>query len=202
MGYSPNVQARGLVTSRTHTIGYIGYKHGFILPSKLAFGSVAPAPLEGTEEELARHGYHMLTTYVDKEAVRGLHVPNMVHQRRVDGLILNGPAIPPRFILQLRNMGLPIVLIDNLLRETAVDCILCDNEPGAYRAVQHLIEHGHEHIVFLSGPADWLSSRERAAGYHWAVHEAGLEPQVVFMTNTIVDTGRQAMLAAWSKLPI
>ncbi|MDY7075791.1 MAG: LacI family DNA-binding transcriptional regulator [Chloroflexota bacterium] len=201
MDYSPNVSARTLATARTHTIGYIGYKHGFVLPSNLTLGNVTPAPLEGIDAELTRHGYHMLTTYVDREAVRGLVVPNMVHQSRVDGLILNGPAISPRFILQLRNMGLPIVLIDNVLNETAIDCILCDNEGGAYRAVQHLIEHGHEQIVFLSGPAHWLSSRERAAGYRRALHEAKLEPHILFMTNTIVDTGRQAMLAALEEHP-
>jgi DNA-binding LacI/PurR family transcriptional regulator len=184
MGYSPNVSARSLVTARTYAIGYVGYKHGFVLPTNLTFGNVTPAPLEGIDEELTKHGYHMLTTYVDHESVRRLDVPNMIRQGRVDGLILNGPAIHPRFILQLRSMGLPIVLIDNLLNETTIDCILCDNEGGAYRAVKHLIEHGHERLVFLSGPADWLSSRERAAG-----------------CRTIVDTGRQAMLTALEEHP-
>ena len=33
------------------------------------------------------------------------------------------------------------------------------------------------------------------------MHEAGFEPRVLFMPNTIVDTGRQAMLAAWEKYP-
>lgn len=201
MGYSPEASARNLATAHMHTIGYVSYKHGDVLPANLAFGSVAPAPLEGIDEELVRHGYHMLATYVDKAAVKGLEVPNMVHQGRVDGLILNGPAISPRFILQLRNVGLPIVLIDNVLSETAVDCVLCDNEGGAYQAVQHLIEHGHERIAFLSGPAHWLSSRERAAGYRRALHEAGLEPHVVFIPNSIFSTGRQAMRSALKERP-
>jgi LacI family transcriptional regulator len=201
MGYSPNAQARSLATARTYTIGYVGYKHGFVLPANLMFGSVTPAPLEGIDEELTRRGYHMLTTYVDKDGVRRLEVPSMVHQGRVDGLIVNGPAISPRFILQLRNTDLPIVLVDNVLKETAVDSILCDNEGGTYQAVQHLIEHGHARIVFLSGPVDWLSSRERAAGYHRAMHDAGLESHVVYMPNTIVDTGREGMLAALEEYP-
>ena len=72
---------------------------------------------------------------------------------------------------------------------------------AAYQAVQHLIEHSHERIVFLSGPAHWLSSRERAAGYRRALHEAGLESHVVFMPDTIFNTGRQAMRSALEKYP-
>jgi len=143
----------------------------------------------------------MLATYVDQEAMRGANAPNAVLQGRVDGLILDGPALYPRFILQLRSMGLPIVLVDNTLNETPIDCVLCDNEGGAYQAVQHLIAHNHQHIVFLSGPAEWLSSRERAAGYRRALQEAGLEPHIVYMPNTVVETGRQAMFTALKEYP-
>ena len=201
LNYSPSVAARSLATTHTYNVGYIGYKYNSSSPADFRPSDVASSTLEGIDEELTRHGYCLLTTYMDKEAVRSLDVPNMVHQGRVDGFILNGPAFSPRFALELRNIGLPIVLIDNLLNETGIDCILCDNEDGAYRAVKHLIEHGHECIPFLSGPADWFSSRERAAGYRRALHEAELEPHVVLMPNTIVDTGREAMLTALEKYP-
>ncbi|MDY7078402.1 MAG: LacI family DNA-binding transcriptional regulator [Chloroflexota bacterium] len=200
LNYSPSMAARSLATTRTYNVGYIGYKYG-APPANLRLSNVAFGTLQGVDEELTKHGYHVLTTYVDEEAVKSLDVPDMIPQGRVDGLILNGPAIRPRFILQLQNMGLPIVLVDNLLNETAIDCILCDNEGGAYQVVKHLIGHGHEQIVFLSGPAHWLSSRERAAGYRRALREAKLEPRVLFMPNTIVDTGRQTMLAALEEHP-
>lgn len=201
LNYTPSVAARSLATARTYNIGYVGYKYGAGPPTDLRSSNATPGILEGIDEELTRRGYHLLTTYVDKEMVRGLDVPNMVRQGRVDGLILNGPAIRPRFILHLRNMGLPVVLVDNLLNETAIDCVLCDNEGGAYQATKHLLEHNHERIVFLSGPADWLSSRERAVGYRRALQEAGLEPRVVFMPSTTVDTGRDGILTALEEYP-
>ncbi len=201
LNYSPSAAARSLATARTYNVGCVGYKYGSTLPADLRLSNVPSGTLEGIDEELSRHGYHMITTYVDREAMKRPDVPNMARQGRVDGLVLNGPAIRPRFILQLRNMGLPIVLVDNLLNETTIDCVLCDNEGGAYQAAKHLLEHNHEHIVFLSGPADWLSSRERAAGYRRALHEAGLEPRIVFMSNTIPETGHQAMLTALEEYP-
>ncbi|RLC63296.1 MAG: hypothetical protein DRI80_04240 [Chloroflexota bacterium] len=201
LNYSPSAAARNLATARTYSIGYVSYKYGSVLPPDLRPATVAHGTLEGIDEELTRHGYHMLTTYVDREAMKSPDTLNMVRQSRVDGLILNGPSFRPRFILQLQSTGIPIVLVDNLLNETAIDCVLCDNEGGAYQAVRHLIEHGHKHIAFLSGPADWLSSRERAAGYRRALREVGSEPHIVFMPNTIVETGRQAMFTALEEYP-
>ena len=201
LNFSPSITARGLATARTYNVGYVGYKYGSVLPPNLRPSSTARGILEGIDEELSKHDYHMLTTYVDQEMMKGSGAPNMALLGRVDGLILNGPAIHPRFILQLRNTGLPIVLVDNTLNETPVDCVLCDNEGGAYQAVKHLIQHDHQRIVFLSGPAEWLSSRERAAGYRRALEEAGLEPHIVFMPNTVAETGRQAMLTALEKYP-
>ncbi len=201
LNYSPSAAARNLATARTYNVGYIGYKYGSVLPDDLRAGTVASGVLEGIDEELTRHGYHMLTTYVDQEGMKSADTLNMVRQSRVDGVIVNGPSFRPRFILQLQSAGIPVVLVDNLLNETPIDCVLCDNEGGAYQAVRHLIAHGHEHIVFLSGPPDWLSSRERAAGYKRALQEAGLMPHIVFMPNTIVDTGRQAMFVALEQYP-
>ena len=201
LNYSPSMAARSLATARTYNIGYIGYKYNSSSPADFRPSDVTTSTLEGIDEELTRRSYYMLITYADKNTVRTLDVPHMVRQNRVDGLILNGPAFSPRYIIQLQNTGLPIVLVDNRLNETVIDCVLCDNESGAYQAVKHLIEHGHECIVFLSGPADWLSSHERATGYRQALHEAGLEPHVVFMPNTIVDTGREAMLTALEEYP-
>jgi LacI family transcriptional regulator len=202
LNYFPSAAARSLATARMYNVGYIGYKYKSSSPVDLRPSNVTAGTLEGVDEELTRHGYHLLTTYASKETVKSLDVPNMVRQSRVDGLILNGPAFSSRYILQLQNMGLPIVLVDNLLTETIIDSVLCDNESGAYQAVKHLIEaHSHERIVFLSGPADWLSSRERATGYRRAMHAAGLEPHVVFMPKTTVNTGRQAMLTALEECP-
>lgn len=201
LNYSPSATARSLAMARTNSVGYIGYKYATRSPFALRSGKATSGILEGLDEEFTARGYHLLTTYVDKAMVRGQHVPNMVLQGRVDALILNGPAIRPSYIHQLRNLGLPIVLVDNLLNETAIDCVLCDNEDGAYQITQHLLQHKHEHIVFISGPADWISSRERSAGYRRALHEAGLEPRVVFMPSTTIETGRQAMLSALEKYP-
>lgn len=156
----------------------------------------------GVNEECQRLGYHIVTSQVDESAMKNPLGTPMVHERRIDGLILAGPAIKPSFILELYNSGLPVVLLDHSLRGTDIDCILHENETSVYRLTQHLIqEHQYRNIAFLSGPRNWLSSAERADGYRRALNDASLQPNVFYMQNTIVETGMEAMETALSQVP-
>jgi LacI family transcriptional regulator len=195
--FAPNAAAKSLVTKRTNNLGLVTYR--WSVPSRFFAASLDSV---GIDEECQRRGYHVLTSLVDEEAMRRpLQLP-MVHERRVDGLIAAGPAVKPSFVLELYNSGLPIVLLDNSLRGTDIDCVLHENETGAYRITRHLIDkHGHKTIIFLSGPESWLSSRERAAGYRRAIAESSLEPHVFYMDMTTVETGQEMMKVALNQLP-
>jgi len=195
--FTPNVAAQSLVTKRTRNIGLVTYK--WAVPSHFVASSLDSV---GIDEVCQRRGYHLLTTLVDESAMKNALQLPMVREKRVDGLILAGPAIKPAFVLELYNSGLPIVLLDNRLRGTDIDCVLHENETSAYRLTQHLLQqHGQRRIVFLSGPESWLSSQERAAGYRQAMVEAGLEPRLIFMPNTTVETGMAAMETALTAHP-
>lgn len=195
--FTPNAAAQNLATKRTYNIGLITYK--WSMPSRFVATSLDSV---GINDVCQRRGYHMLTTFVDAQAMKNARQLPMVRENRIDGLILAGPAIKPSFIVELHNSGLPIVLLDNRLRGTDIDCVLHENVEGAYRLTQHLIRaHQHETIVFLSGPDTWLSSQERAAGYSNALAEASLEPHIIYMPNTTVETGMEAMEKALVERP-
>ena len=197
MRFVPNAAAKSLATKRTGNIGFVTYK--WSVSSRFAAASLDAM---GINEESQRLGYHVVSTLADQTAMdNALQLP-MVRQNRVDGLVLAGPAIKPSFILELYNSGLPIVLLDNDLRGTDIDCVLHENESSTYRLTKHLInEHQHKKIVFLSGPETWLSSRERGAGYRRALAEASLEPHVIYMPSTTVETGMEAVKTALDQAP-
>lgn len=192
--YVPDVAARGLATARMQNVGFVIYK----MPPRLE-ADFSTRIMRGVEEELTCHGYHtILAALNSKEPPSNL---KMVRESRVDGLILVGPRFSPRSILELKSAGLPVVLIDNALNETKMDSILCDDSDGAYEAAKHLIEHGHSTIVFLCGPAEWVSNRERCAGFQRAMKEAGLEPRIASMPGTTLDTGYEALQQALDMYP-
>jgi DNA-binding LacI/PurR family transcriptional regulator len=187
LGFVPHSGARTLATMRTENIGFVLYAK--LIASDPFYSRI----VQGVERECARRGYHLFLTALEPEQAAQPHAFSLVQSRRVDGLILAGPDIPARFVLELHSTGLPIVLVDNALSETSVDAILGDDRAGAYAATRHLVEHGYRSIACISGPQNWVSSRERTAGYRCALEEAGLGPQVVTMGETTHESGRDAM---------
>ncbi|WP_119070934.1 LacI family DNA-binding transcriptional regulator [Aggregatilinea lenta] len=197
MGYMPSMAARSLATSRTYNLGMLTYKH-----TPQPIGSYHVQIAQGIDYEAQARGYHVITRFVDDEMMsNGERLP-LVAEQRTDGLILVGPALKAPFIIELYNSGVPIVLVDNLLNETKLDAVVCDNIDGTHQITRHLIEtHGLERLVFLSGPAHWFSSRERCAGYESALALSGLKPRVGTMPDTTVHTGYAAMLRVLDEQP-
>jgi LacI family transcriptional regulator len=187
MGYSPNFAARSLATARTYNLGCITTKRP---PQPIP--SYHTQIFQGIDHEAKQHGYHIITTFVDFNPVDPLP---LISEQRVDGLILVGPAFSVSFIIQLYNSQIPLILVDNLLKETLLDAVVCDNCGGTYTAVRHLIEvHQRRNLIYLSGPADWFSSRERRMGYEQALAEIGQPPHIIYMPDTTMDTGYAAVL--------
>ncbi len=198
LGYMPNAAAKGLATSRTYTLGLIIYDR----PPQQPISNFPDEAMQGVDQEARERGYHVITTFVNNEMMQdALRVP-LISEQRIDGLVLVGPALKASFIIQLYGSHLPIVLVDNLLNETAIDAIVCDNVAGTFGLTRHLITaHGLRHLAFFSGPADWFSSRERRQGYENALAEIGQAPRVIYMEDTTMPFGYGAMLEALERFP-
>ncbi|NDJ78594.1 MAG: LacI family transcriptional regulator [Chloroflexi bacterium] len=197
LGYTPSVAAKSLATARTFTLGLVTYQQQ---PQPIS--SYHTHIVQGIDLEARQRGYHVITTFVDGEMMSdALRMP-IFTESRVDGLILVGPALEASFIIQLYTSHVPILLVDNLLSETNIDAIVCDNVGGTYEITQHLIDvHGLHKLVFFSGPKDWFSSRERRLGYEQALAEIGESPRVIYMPDTTVNMGSKALLQALDHYP-
>jgi DNA-binding LacI/PurR family transcriptional regulator len=160
--------ARSLATTKTEHIGFALYH----LPGPLAADPFYSRIMLGVEEELRQHGYHMLLTMLDDQQIARPEQWSVVHGRRVDGLVLAGPFIPPRFILSLHAQGVALVLVDNAIPNVTVDAVLGDDRDGARMAAEHLLGHGHQRIAVIAGPHSWYTTRERCYGFEDALKAA------------------------------
>jgi DNA-binding LacI/PurR family transcriptional regulator len=196
LGYSPDIRARSLATSVTRTVAFIVHeKHS------ATEDPFFPVIIAGAEAHLSQRDYHVLLTTVDDQTMARPRDFSLVNQKRVDGLILAGPDISPSFILSLVAADIPLVLADNNLSQTPVNCVLNDDEGGAYAATRCLLNHKHTRIAFLSGPEEWISNRERVRGYQRAVEEAGHRPLILHGTETTIASGREMMGLALERWP-
>lgn len=197
LSYTPNLAARRLATSITQTVGFVVHQSLQAASNDPFY----PTIMEGAEAYLAQHDYHILLAIVDDYTLSFPQDFSIINKGLVDGLILAGPEISPSFILSLLSANFPVILVDNMLTQTRVNCVLNDDAGGAYDSTHHLIEHGYAHIAFLSGPTAWVSNRERWRGYAQAMTEANLEPRVLYGKETTIQSGEYLMAQALERWP-
>lgn len=196
-GYTPDMVARSLATARTHTVAFVVDKVNYVATEDPFYSLI----MVGAEAYLSQCDYHILLAAVESKHLTHPQTFSAVRQGRVDGLILAGPHFSTPFILHMLTNGVPVVLVDNCLSQMPVNCVLSDDKGGAYMATRHLIEHDHQHIVFLSGPRTWVSNDERALGYVQALTEVGLEPHIIQADDTTIATGEAMMREALTQIP-
>ncbi len=189
LGFSPNLAARSLATTRTQTIGFMIRSFNQPFSSDLFYFPMVTA----LEQELVAHDYHILLNTSGGEDDLKLR---MLQQNRVDGLILAGPNLNKQLVITVCHSGIPAIIIDNKPEHTKANTILTDDFGGAIEATNHLIKHGYKSIAHIGGPLDWTSSKQRFAGYLASMEAAGLggESRAIHKNATNVATGLAAAL--------
>jgi len=189
LNYAPNSSARGLATSQTFALGFfLREKPGLSTYTDPFYGEV----LQGVEQALAQSDYHLTIASLSTDILENAGNFRFTRERRIDGMILAGPDIPPDFILSMIHSELPVVLVDNQLEYSETHSICADDEGGGYIAARHLIDLGHTRLGAISGPMSWSSNRRRMEGYQRAAQEAKLELRVVNTDRTTIESGEAA----------
>jgi len=181
-----NSSARSLKTSKTGNIALISKRREDKYITSDHHHPFGPF----IESELRKYGYHTIAMSLGDEEMENAGKLLMIKENRVDGFIINGPSIPAKFIMALKNTGLPVVLFGNQMTQVDIDSIVYHDRSGAYKATKHLIEHGHKNILFLSGPRGWYTCDERKTGYTEALIESGLQERITYMTDTTIESGK------------
>ena len=166
LGYRPNLLARGLVSSRTHAIGYIVDNLSWSFFSELA------ERVQITAEEFAYSTYiysSLKSPQKEREGIDGFL------SRGVDGLLVSATESPEnmRVYRELSQANFPIVLFNDL-PGVEVDSVVTDNYEGANRAMRHLYEHGHRKIMFIGPKENTTFKTQRLAGYRDFLGRNGL----------------------------
>ncbi len=195
--YKPNPLAQQLATSKSFAVAFV-VKRNLIWAGNSFYDRI----MMGAEQELERHGYHLIAITIDEELHLDNTLPPGIQPRRLDGMLIAGPELSGRMMARLLSLPTPSVLVGNFLLNSAVDTVSSDNYAGAYQAAKHLIEHGHRQIAYLSGPPDWAPVRERREGYLQALHEADLAPMIVVQLGLGSADGQQGFQELMARFPM
>jgi LacI family transcriptional regulator len=166
MGYRENVQARGLRTGRTGTIGVI-------VPD---LGNPFNGPvLRGIENALGGRGH--LPIVAESRDIPGVlqRVCDQMLSQRVDGVITTAGRLGDRAILRRLADRIPTVLAVRNIPGSGIPAVSHDDEMGGRIAAEHLISLGHQRVAQLHGPMDISSFRGRSAGFVGTAIAHGLD---------------------------
>ena len=73
-------------------------------------------------------------------------------EQRVRGVLVTPADTSGRNIASFRRHGIPFVFVDRVVPSAEACSVSVDDVEGGRLAVDHLIERGHERIVYVSGP--------------------------------------------------
>ncbi len=174
LGYRPNALARGLVTSRSGTLGIV------ITDITRAFFTQVVGSIE---QVASTQGYSVLLGCADTPPAEQRVLETFL-DKRVDGIICMSSTVEASIdhIVQVTRYGVPVVVINRSIRTPELNQIGWDDVEIGHRATSYLVSLGHRRIAHLSGlhetpspdAPDRRAAVDRVTGYRSALMAAGL----------------------------
>lgn len=188
MGYSPDAQARSLVMGRTQTVG--------VVVTTIADPFIAEI-VQVIERTARDHGYSVILASSDAQPEREIAAVEMLHSKRVDGVVVTSSRIGALYQDYLDRLSVPVVLVNSHSEQRGpyTFSINVDNRHGACLATKHLIELGHRRIAYITGPSDHSDDLDRLVGYREALNQVGIgfDPSLVVSGNGRASGGESAL---------
>jgi DNA-binding LacI/PurR family transcriptional regulator len=182
LNYRPSRVAQRLRAPQSRLIGVI------FSDIKNPFYTLA---LTGMEQVLSEQGLSLLIGNANSNRDREDNILALMKAEDVAGLVIAPVCEDSAVLAEIVQSGLPVVVIDRNLSSLAVDTVLADNRMGAYTAIRHLVQLGHQRIAIVNGPQHLTSGRERYAGFLQAMEEAALivDPELVRYGDYQLESG-------------
>ena len=188
LAYIPNRAARSLVVNRLDVLA-------LVIPD--ISNPFFPRLARGAEAAAREAGYTVILGNTDEDFDEELAYLRTVCALRVDGVMLapsGARSVASLELLVRRNI--PVVLIDRSVEGIRSDVIRGESRTPARLLTQHLVQHGHQRIGLITGPADVSTAQERERGYGDALLAAGhaVDPRIIHRTAYTREAGSRAAL--------
>lgn len=163
LGFRPNAIARSLITRRSQIVAVViaDLQYSFYL-----------SILHRLCHELRSGGYQALLFSVPSSEDIDDFMPDVMAYQ-VDGVILASSRLSSRSARLCRDAGVPVVLINRYLSDSAFSAISADNLYAGRLAADFLLAGGHERPAFISGLEDTSTSVDRERGFFERVKRLG-----------------------------
>ena len=168
INYHPNAAAAGLARKRSRNVAIVFYRE-----SQLISNQFYSFVIEGAIRTAIERDYNLLFTFVETNYRDSRDLPKVIREANAEGALFMR-RIEPRMVRDIQARGIPVVAVDQYPHFASVDSLGIDNVTGATLATEHLLELGHERIVFMRAARQRPSIAERGRGFRNALKAAGI----------------------------
>ena len=170
LNYQPNAAARTLRSGRSRVIGAI-----LSDISNVFYGEIA----KKLEENAFRKGYTVLFGSTDECAEKLDRVVRSFIDKGVEGFIIVPCEGSEASLRHIRNLNIPLVIMDRKDMDIAVPKVVLDNRSAMEKAVEILTDKGIRKIEMLSYTMRVSSISDREAGFRDKMLELGVCPDEI-----------------------
>lgn len=187
LGYTPNPQARALVSGRSRVLG--------LLVSEIT-NPFFPELMQSFEDVAGAHEFEVMVGSTNYNRERAKIFIRRLVQRRVEGIAVMTFRAESHFLDELIEEDIPLVTIDVSANAARSLVLEVDYGKGIDEAVQHLALLGHRRIGFASGPMPHLTNVRRRDAFLRSAKRIGLtgEKAPIFIGEHTFEDGTRAAL--------
>ena len=185
LGYSPNRQARGLVSGKSRILGLV---------VSAMTDPFSPEIIQSFETHAVQRGYEILVTSTLHDPRRiELSLCRMV-ERRIEGVAVLTLGSEESLIENLQAHGIPVVFVDAEPYAFKTSVVRIDYGRGIRQAVQHLAALRHERIAYVPGPLYSKAGLAKRSAFEKCMPEIGLRAssKLIVTGDDTVEGGMRA----------
>jgi len=194
LNYHVDMGARSLIKKQTKTIG-------------LCICNICnpfyPPLVRGVENTINKFGYSLFICNTEENPQKEEAYLKVMLQQRIDGLIVTPTWNICSSLKEFEARNIPIVVVDRSTSDLLSDTVCVDNIHGAFTAVEHLIQLGHQRIGIIAGMKMISTTRDRVEGYLDALRKYRLKKDEALIVDggSSIEGGMKAMAALMKLTP-
>ncbi|MFV0361604.1 MAG: LacI family DNA-binding transcriptional regulator [Suipraeoptans sp.] len=127
------------------------------------FSKIFSEVIEGIEKQCREKQCQFSISYIDAVSVDS--EASRIMNLGVDGILLLATEMTMSQIARFAALDIPLVILDNYIKENNYDCVTINNELGVYQAISYLNKMGHTNIGYLHVANNANNFNERYFGF-------------------------------------
>ena len=166
LNYSPNANARALVTQKSTILGVV-------IPALIDpfFASLA----HGVEQVARKNNRQLLLSTGLVSAETEIQAINLLIERRCDVMVVHSKKLSDHVLIEFASKGPGLVRIDRYIEEIAQRCVWLDNLEGGKIAARHLLALNHQSFACISSKHQIDDPLLRLQGFQNELALAGVD---------------------------